>query len=147
MKRRNALAFFLGIVLCTSSAFSQEKFPVQSITPEWTLFKEVNGVKIYLKKEVYSAEGRLDMDYAIIKLENTSDKELNVSYSPVVYYNLGCNGCNSDEFYKTLVIPAHSSIEGNLADSKLPVVMLLSNPNLKNGWIPESIAIEKLTVK
>ncbi|MNY31459.1 hypothetical protein D3C86_1656230 [compost metagenome] len=87
------------------------------------------------------------MDYAIIKLENTSDKELNVSYSPVVYYNLGCNGCNSDEFYKTLVIPAHSSIEGNLADSKLPVVMLLSNPNLKNGWIPESIAIEKLTVK
>lgn len=150
MKKMDMLSrmtlFFCGMLLLTGNAFSQGKLKAEAITTDWSLFQEVKGIKFYIKKDVFSSEGRLDVDYAIIKLENTSEKELNVSYSPAVYYNLGCNGCKSTEYYRTLVIPAYTSIEGNLEDPKLPIVMLLSNPNLKNGWIPESIEIRNLTI-
>ena len=137
-----AMTFFMW----SSNVFSQSKIPVESITTDWSLFQEVKGVKFYIKKEAFSSVGRLDVDYAIIKIENTSNKDLSVAYSPVVHYNSGCNGCGTNEFYRTLEIPAHSIIEGKLSDPKLPVVMLLSNPNLKNGMIPQSVALEKLSI-
>ena len=141
------LSLFISLtLLCNNSLFSQNKLPVASIDSEWNFFQEVKGIKFYVKREVKSSMGRLDVDYLIFKLENTSNKDLDVSYSPVVYYNLGCNGCNSNEFYRNIVVPAHSSIEGNLSNPNFPVVMLLSNPNLKNGWIPESIETRNLTV-
>lgn len=150
MKKKSVLArltfFAIVFLMWSNSSFSQSKIPVESITTDWSLFQEVKRVKFYIKKEVFSSEGRLDVDCAIIKLENTSNKELNVSYSLAVHYNLGCNGCNSDEYYRTLVIPAHSSIEGKLIEGNSPTVTVLSNPNNKNGWIPKFITTEKLTI-
>lgn len=151
MKKMNGLAklslFIIGMILCTSNVFSQEKFPVESITSEWTFYKDVKGIKFHVKKEVYSSNGRLDVDYVVLKLENTTDKELTISYNLAVHYNEGCNGCNSTEYYKTLVIPAHSSIEGKMTDGNSPVVMLLVNPNQKNGLIPQFITTENLVIK
>jgi hypothetical protein len=150
MKNMRVLAklsvFALIFLMWSNTTFSQSKIPVESITTDWSLFHEANGVKFYIKKESRSSSGRLDVDYALIKLENTSNKKLNVAYSPVVHYNSGCNGCGSNEFYRTLEIPAHSSVEGKLTDANLPVVVLLSNPNLKNGLIPQSVALEKLSI-
>jgi hypothetical protein len=131
----------------SSKSFSQSKIPVESITTDWSLFQEVKGVKFFAKKEIFSSPGRLDLDYIVIKLENTTNEELNISYNLAVYYNLGCNGCNSDEYNKTLAIPPHSSIEGKMVDGNSPVAMPLTDPNLKNGWIAEFISTEKLTIK
>lgn len=137
--------FFLGM-LFSGSAFSQEKLNAEAITSDWSLFHEAKGIKFYIKKDVFSSPGRLDMDYALIKLENTSDKTLDVSYKPVIYYSTGCANCSSDEYFRTVTVPAHGSIEGNLEDGKLPIVILLTNPNLKNSLVPQAVGIQNLTI-
>ncbi|MNU88384.1 hypothetical protein D3C71_781930 [compost metagenome] len=151
MKKINVLAKLTLIAVCflmwSGNAFSQSKIPVESIKTEWSLFQEVKGIKFYAKKEVHSNEGPLDVDYVVIKLENTSDKDVTITYSLAVHFNMGCNGCNSSEYVKTLTIPANSSIEGNSYDGRSPLSETLSNHNQKNGWVPLFISTERLIIK
>lgn len=151
MKKMRVLAkvslLALTFLVWSCTVFSQSKIPVESLTTDWSLFQEVKGVKFYAKKEIFSSPGRLDLDYIVLKLENITNKELKISYNLAVYYNLGCNGCNSDEYNKTFTVPANSSIEGKMIDGNSPVAMPLTDPNLKNGWIAEFASIEKLTIK
>jgi hypothetical protein len=151
MKKISVLAkltlLALGFLLYSGTVFSQSKLPVEAIKTDWNLFQEVKGIKFYVKKEAYKSEGRQDVDYVIVKLENTSNKDLKVSYSLAVHYDAGCNGCNSGEYNKTLVVPANSSIEGKLTDGNSPTVMTLINHNQKNSWIPQFISTENLVIK
>jgi hypothetical protein len=138
----------LGFLMLSGNVFSQSKIPVTTIKTEWNLFQEVQGIKFFSKKEIHTAEGGpLDVEYVIVKLENTTDKDLTVAYSLAVHYNMGCNGCSSREYYKTLTIPAHSSIEGNPSNGRSPLSELLINHNQKNGWNPLYISTENLIIK
>jgi hypothetical protein len=151
MKKISVLArltlFAVSFLMWSSNVFSQSKIPVESITTDWSLFQEVEGVKFYVKKEVVSSKGRLDIDYVVIKLENTTDKNLTLSYKLVINYDLGCNGCNSDEYLKTLIIPTNSTIEGNLREGNSPTAMILYDPNAKEVWNPKSILVQNLIIK
>ncbi|AEA42032.1 hypothetical protein [Fluviicola taffensis] len=138
----------LGIFLITGNLFSQEKLPVEKITTEWTLFQEVKGVKFYIKKDIHQAEGGSNnVDYALVKLENTTNKEISVSYSLAVHYAEGCKGCNSSENNKKIAIPSNSSVTGNTADGFSPVATLLINHNQKDSYIPLFISTENLIIK
>ncbi|MDR0801253.1 hypothetical protein [Fluviicola sp.] len=140
--------FLVVFLLFGSKLHAQEKLPVESINQEWILFKEEKGLKFYIRKEnIVSNSGNPEAEYAIVKLENTLNKQLTASYSLAVSYNMGCTGCGSSEYAKTLTIPAKSSLEGNLSDGNSPLVMLLINHKLKNGWIPLYITTENLVIK
>lgn len=145
MKKINVLfimtSFFLGLVFFSSNTFAQEKFQVESITTEWNFFKEEKGVKFYVKKEIQSSD-----EYVVVKLENTTNKEITVSYTLAIHYNLGCNGCNT-EHLKSFTIPAKSSIEGNLSHFASPLAMHLTNHDPKNKYVPQYISTENLTIK
>lgn len=151
MKKMDMLSrmtlFFCGMLLLTGNAFSQGKLKAEAITTDWSLFQEVKGIKFYAKKEIHTNEGPLNVEYVIVKLENTTGKEVAVTYSLAVHTNLGCNGCNSTEYYKTLTVPANSSIEGNPSKERSPMAELLVNHNLKDGWIPQYISTENLVIK
>lgn len=150
MKREN---YRNGVVIiCTlliyTFGFSQNRLPVSEIGTEWTFFKEANGIKFHTKKEVQpSKNGNSHADYVLVMLENTTNKELTVSYTLAVHYNLGCNGCNGKENTKTYVIPANSKIEGTLSDFASPIAMLLQNYEYNSEFIPEFISTENLIIK
>lgn len=132
-----AMTFFMW----SSKSFSQSKIPVESIKTDWTFFKQEKGIKFYVKKEIQSPD-----EYVLVKLENTTNKEITISYTLAIHYNLGCNGCNT-EHLKSYTIPANSSIEGNLSLFASPLAMHLTNYNSKSGYVPLHIATENLTIK
>lgn len=145
MKKMRVLAklslLALTFLMWSSNVFSQSKLPVGSLTTEWSLFQEVKGVKFYAKKEIQSHD-----EYVLVKLENTTNKEITISYTLAVNYNLGCNGCNT-EHLKSYTIPAMSVIEGNLANFASPLAMHLTNHDPKNNYVPLHISTENLTIK
>lgn len=145
MKNMRVLAklsvFALIFLMWSNTASSQSKIPVESITTDWSLFQEVKGIKFYAKKEIQSPD-----EYILVKLENTTDKEITISYTLGIHYNLGCNGCNT-EHLKSYTIPAKSIIEGNLSNFASPLAMHLTNHDPKNNYVPQSISTENLTIK
>lgn len=151
MMKTNVLSkmalFFFGMLLLSNSAFSQGKLNAEAITTDWSLFHEAKGVKFYAKKEIHTNEGPLNVEYVVVKLENTTGKEVAVSYSLAVHTNLGCTNCGSTEYLKTLKVPANSSIEGNPSKERSPMADLLVNHNRKDGGIPQYIATENLVIK
>lgn len=145
MKKMRVLAkvslLALTFLVWSSTVFSQSKMPVESLTTDWSLFQEVKGVKFSAKKEIQAKD-----EYVLVKLENTTNKEITISYTLAVNYNLGCNGCNK-EHLKSYTIPAMSSIEGNLSHFASPLAMHITNNDPKNTYIPLHISTENLTIK
>ncbi|WP_300665943.1 hypothetical protein [Fluviicola sp.] len=137
----------IAFLMFSGNAFSQSKIPVETIKTDWNLFQEVKGIKFYAKKEAHTNEGAQNVDYLVIKLENTSNKDITVSYSLAIHFDMGCSGCNSNEYVKTLTIPANSSIEGNSYDGRSPLSATFFNHNLKNSWTPLFISTEGLIIK
>lgn len=140
--------FFVGFMLFTSSVFSQERLPVEAIKSDWTLFKEVKGVKFYIKEQlVETNDGRKPINYAVVKLENTTNKELKLLYNLEVHYNLGCNNCNQNSESRQLITLApKSTVVGKIEDGNTPLSTLVINRNLNNGWIPEYISLGNLII-
>jgi hypothetical protein len=138
----SGVAFFM----LASFAFGQQHYPTDAITTDWTMFKQERGINFYVKKQDISyKEGALPVTYVVVKLENTTDKDAKLLYNLAVFYNKGCNNCgNSQEYRKLVEVSAHSSIEGKVENGNSPIVSLLVNPNLNNGYIPEAIAVENL---
>ncbi len=141
-------SFFVGMMLCISSAFSQERLPVEAITPEWTFYKEVKGVKFFLKEEKATVmEGKQPLTFVLVKLENTNDKPVKLMYNLAAHYNEGCVNCgNSQEARKLVEIPAGQTVEGKYDSGNCPTSVLLYNPNNKLSWKPVAIAIENLII-
>lgn len=149
MKKMRVLAkvslLALTFLVWSSTVFSQSKMPVKSLTTDWSLFQEVKGVKFYAKKEIHTNEGPKDVDYIVIKLENTSNNDLTATYSLAVHFDSWCNGCNSAEYMKTITIPANSSIEGDSSKGRSPLFNSLTNHNSTN--IARYITTENLIIK
>jgi hypothetical protein len=138
----------VGIFLCMSNLFSQERLPVESITTDWTFFKEVKGVKFYVKEEKATViEGKEPFTYVLVKLENTNNKAVKLIYNLAAHYNEGCVNCgNSQEARKLVEIPANQTVEGKYDSGNCPTSVLIYNPNNKLSWKPVSIAIENLII-
>lgn len=140
--------FFVGILLTTGNVFSQERLPVEAITPEWTFYKEVKGVKFYLKEEKATViEGKQPFTFVLVKLENTNNKPVKLLYNLAAHYNEGCVNCGSSQEARKLVeIPANQTVEGKYDSGNSPTSVLLYNPNNKLSWKPVAIAIENLII-
>ncbi len=139
-------AMFLLFILFTG--YSQERMSVADIKTDWTFFKEVKGLKFYVKQEsVEVTPGKKPLTFVLVRIENTTNKDVTALYNLAVHYNFGCTNCGtSQEGRKPVVIPANGSVEGKYDNGNTPLSNLLVNPNLNNGWIPELIAIEQLII-
>lgn len=151
--KKNKLQFSLLLsilfILGTSiRGYSQERLLVSDIQTEWTFFKEINGLKFYVKQEsVNLFEGKKPLTFVLVKIENTTNKEVTTLYNLAVHYNFGCTNCGtSQEGKKPIVIPANGVVEGKYSDGNTPLSNLLTNPNLNNGWIPEFIGLEQMII-
>lgn len=147
--RKNKVGLTLFFLLFLFfKGYSQERMLVSDIKNDWTFFKEVKGLKFYVKQEAVEVfQGKEPLTFVLVRIENTTDKEVTTVYNLAIHYNFGCTNCGtSQEAKKPVVIPAHGTVEGQYTDGNTPTSNLLSNPNLKNGWIPEFIALEQIII-
>ncbi|WP_343747829.1 hypothetical protein [Fluviicola sp.] len=141
--------FLIGFFLFAGRSFSQERIPAESITSEWTFFKEVKGVKFYLKEEKATVyEGKEPFTFVLVKLENTNNKPVKLLYNLAAHYNEGCNNCNNaQEARKPVEVPANQTVEGRYDSGNCPTSIMVYNPNNKfTSWKLTSIAIENLII-
>lgn len=140
--------FLTGFFLFTGNTYSQDRIPLESITTEWTLFKEVKGVKFYVKEEKATViEGKQPFTFVLVKLENTNNKTVKLLYNLAAHYEEGCTNCgNSQEARKLVEIPANQTVEGKYDSGNCPTSVMLYNPNNKLSWKPLAVAIENLII-
>lgn len=82
---------------------------------EWTLYKEINGVKIYTsKEECHDFANGTHYEYVILKFVNTTNITKKISWSEQLYYNGVCNGCdgNTDKPAFQIELKANEVIQG-----------------------------------
>ncbi len=121
MRRLNKLSIFffslLILILTSEISFSQnvnaiEKYPLD----EWTLYQEISGVEIYFQKtECHDIKYDKHAEYVLIKIINTTKKDLKVQWKREIWYNYECFNCESEseEYISKVLVKAGESIEGN----------------------------------
>lgn len=140
----SGIAFFLF----ASVSFGQQHYPTNALSYEWTLIKQEKGINFYAKKtDEVVIEGKKPLTFVLVKLENTTSKNAKLLYNLAAFYNEGCQNCGSSQEARKLVeLPANGTVEGAVDKGNSPLSIMLQNPNINNGWIPESIAIENLII-
>jgi hypothetical protein len=145
---RVKLLVFPIFLFLSSFTFSQGKLSVHQLNESWQLLDESKGVKIFAKKQqCVLTEGQLPLEYVFLKLENSNNSVVEISYSLGSLFKEGCVHCepNSEMDLKQSL----SAGETVTATCELPLKglhALIDNPNLKKGWDFEAVLINNLKV-
>lgn len=138
---------FLLLFFILFTGYSQEQMPVNEIKSDWTFFKEVKGIKFYVKKEFRSIDqSPQPLEYFVVKIENNTSKDVKLLYNFGVISNFGCTGCETSENRQLIELKKNSTIQGDLNNWNYALMGLLVNPNIKNGLVPESITLLNLII-
>ncbi len=143
-KIKNVL-FVLSMLISVQS-FAQQKLKTSE---DWSLLKEQNGVKIYSRlSECDMIEGKKKLVYSFLKIENTTNQALSVSFDHVLAFKEGCDGCIPNPECTALVnVPANSSLEADCNINGHVLSRIVANPNLLGGWSFEKTIIKNLQIK
>lgn len=125
-----SISFFVNTLLKTFSFFSiriisstimltlflfSQAIIASAPVDEWTLYKEINGVKIFTsKEECHDFANGTHYEYVILKFVNTTNVTKKVTWSEHLYYNGVCNGCdgNTDRPLFQIELKANEIIQG-----------------------------------
>ena len=140
------IVLFLFMFICLGS-FAQNRVNKDQLSENWKLINSVEGVNFYAKLEsvdVYK-NGSENFTYVVIKVENSTSKEVNLNFLISGFYDGGCLGCADNvENTKTLTIKANESFVGTAENN---FSRLVQNPKLKNSWKFEAIGINNVIFK
>lgn len=102
-------AFFIGVNALT--AIAQVNTNAAAISDEWSMIHTQNGVNFYAKKAVCTLyEGVKPFDYVFLKVENTTNAALTVSFDLGTVLNGDCMWSATDEPRATLTVSANASV-------------------------------------
>ena len=139
---------YMIFMLISSFSFSQGKMNKDQLNESWQLLQESQGVKVFAKKQNHAiAPNQLPLEYILLKIENTSEQEMNVQFQLASIYTEGCVGCDfvpETSFKKTL--EKGQSIVGSCETSQPGMQVLVNNPNLKKGWDFQLIELKSFNV-
>src|SRR5690606_4531546 len=103
------------LLLFSFQGYSQQAIPVSKLSSDWSLIQSEKGINFYAKlalAEVY--EGKEPLQFALIKLENTTSKKATLIYNLASYFAEGCVNCgDSQEARKSIEIPAGETVVGS----------------------------------
>lgn len=140
---------FIFSMMIGNLVVAQNNFDATNLTTKWSLIKEENGLKFYVQKlECSQFANQKDFVYSVLKIENTTNEAVNLTYNYSLIYDEMCSGCDIDgEFRYTVTIPANESIEGNCDNLGNGLDRLIDNPNLKPGWTLKGIDVLNINIK
>lgn len=110
-------------------SFGQQSMKASEIGSDWTLFTTQNGVEIYVKQDKCDVGAKELLTYAHVRLNNTTDVAKTVDFNFEIHHTNGCAGCgNTDEYRKSVSVPATGSIEGDCSFKNPELSLLINNP-------------------
>lgn len=83
---------------------------------DWVMINEFDGVQqFYRFSDCNSTESGFIGEYVQIRVVNTTNQKKNVEWDMKLWYNNECINCadNSEEFNRSISIPANSVVESN----------------------------------
>jgi hypothetical protein len=105
-------AFFISAFSFEGSA--QVSVKAASISEQWALVHSQNGINFYAKKaECALYEGVKPFDFVVLKVENTTDETVSISFELGTILNGDCYGCGSNEAVASITLAPKSVTENN----------------------------------
>lgn len=105
-------AFFISAFSFEGSA--QVSVKAASISEQWALVHSQNGINFYAKKaECALYEGVKPFDFVVLKVENTTDETVSISFELGTILNGDCFGCGSNEAVASITLAPKSVTENN----------------------------------
>ncbi|MEY4522283.1 MAG: hypothetical protein RIT10_1468 [Bacteroidota bacterium] len=143
-KIKNVL-FVLSLIISVHT-FAQQKLKTSE---NWNLIKEQNGVNFYSRlSECDMIEGQKKLVYSFLKIENTTNQALSISFDHVLAFKEGCDGCvPNPECAVAVNIPANAALEADCNINGHVLSRIVANPNLLGGWSFEKTLIKNLQIK
>jgi hypothetical protein len=144
--KKSKSVLFIFALLISLQSFSQGRL---NTSQDWSLLKEQNGVKIFSRlSECDMIEGQKKLVYSFLKIENTTNQALSISFDHVLAFKEGCDGCvPNPECAVVLSIPGNSSLEADCNINGHILSRIVANPNLLGGWSFEKTLIKNLQIK
>jgi hypothetical protein len=144
--KKSKSVLFIFALLISMQSFSQGKLKTSQ---DWSLLKEQNGVKIFSRlSECDMIEGQKKLVYSFLKIENTTNQALSISFDHVLAFKEGCDGCVPNPECAALInVPANSSLEADCNINGHVLSRIVANPNLLGGWSFEKTLIKNLQIK
>ena len=129
------LSFYI-LLLTTTTLFSQS---------QWHEYKNVNGVQFSIQDMTCD-----NMKHKFIKVENTTNKRVKISYQLEIRFQNNCVGCeNSPEHKSEITLSPGEKVEGGCnGNAQARLDILVANPYLPDlqfvSFSIKNIAIEML---
>jgi hypothetical protein len=120
MKIQTNLLFKVVLIILVFSGFTNLPVFAQNNSDGWTLYKEVQGVRIlYQTDECHDNANGTHYEFVILKFVNTTTTAKHISWSENLYYNGICtnNKENTDYPVKEVNLKAGESVQGDCNDS------------------------------
>lgn len=112
------ILFFAAV---TGSALQAQQISFKH-SSEWVYLYTIDGVNFYYSvQEHKDSETGTIREYVVLKIQNTNDKEVNVKWNQIIYYNNKCFNCGNDfneEYIRRITIAGNSSLEGSAGGDK-----------------------------
>ncbi len=115
MKKTVFLTLFLILfTYCSMFSLTTKTTTITVKNKEWKLFTNKDGIQIYFKyEECHDIKNGIHQEEVVLKLVNTTDKNIQISWDLEKWYNDNCKGC--DTFDKE----NHFSIMINASETKI----------------------------
>jgi hypothetical protein len=139
-----------NLLLAILLLFSLGAFSQTTIIENYTEVFKNNLVKVSVAEGEFKNESRnLSHSRYFIKYENLTDQEIEVTILKELHYGDRCYGCNdNEESYKTVTIPANSSLfyDENNTDKRFYFFVKDNNGFIKSQLTDFTIKVVK-TIK
>ena len=140
-------------LIITGSSLSlkaQTGIAPSSLKKDWSSLLLTEEIKIDIRKESCKIEHvSKPFDYAFLRVENSGQSELVVSFQLAVKYSDGtCAGCDTSvETVRTIIIPANSTLESDCSFKNGQLSYLLKSPFINASGVGiESLEITNLQI-
>ncbi len=126
-------ALFCSLMLLSFVSFGQT---TNLPNTDWTKFIEQKGIVFSTKRNSCEMVGNNKaLYYSFLKIENTTNEKVYISFNYGLQYEEGCSGCDDySEHHVEMAIEPNQTIEGDCTFSDGKLTRLIVNPNLSGGW-------------
>ncbi|MCF8297139.1 MAG: hypothetical protein K9J13_06295 [Saprospiraceae bacterium] len=115
---------------------------------KWTILLEKEGIIIHTKTQEYKFKEGIIHEYNLLKFENTTNNDVELSWKLDIYVNGNCRTCNltsPNEYEFKLKVKAGATIEGKI-ESMDKRFAIFSNDLSKEKFNKSTFEINKLLI-
>ena len=138
-----------SVLVALSSVLVAGAQSLEQPNTDWIELSRKDGVIFWIKRQECSiVETQKPLQYALMKIENTSGSAKQLSFNFGIQYTDVCSGCDDfSENHVDINVPANSVTEGDCTFENHLLTRLIYNPNHKHGKTFVKEVITNLTVK